>query len=159
MPKACNEASQHQRTRLMPPENGDPTHGARGSLSGKGWPTVRHRTPAAPPLGTGKQPFFRRCSRSRSLNPGALGLSQVHLGEGQTFAPLGEPHDPTVPGPSSAQSLTRGPLPEPPQLPDARLGRPRGWARAPRARRPRPSRPAGPGHSPGPRRRCASSAE
>lgn len=42
-------------------------------------PVFRHRTPAAPPLGTGKLPFFGRCSLSCSESPGAL--SQMHLGE------------------------------------------------------------------------------
>lgn len=77
---------------------------------GHGWLTVRHRTPAASPLGRGKRPFFRRCPPSGCQNPGALGLSQVHGGANGNRCSRRAPHDPAVPGPSSAQFRTRGPV-------------------------------------------------
>lgn len=112
--------------------------------AGQGWPTVRLRTPAASPLRRGKRPFFRRCPRSRSRNPGALGLSQVY--QRKTDAHWGSPHDPAVPGPSSAQSRTRAPSPPAPQLPAAPASGPQGGRGLHvRARRPAP---AGRGRTP-----------
>ena len=109
-------------------------------------PTAVHTSPASCKLrsrvcglgflvGTG--PVFGRCSGSRPENPGALGLSQVHIGERETAAPRGHPTTP----PSGASLLPRAPPPAPPQLPDAPLGLLGGWARAPRARLACPLRP------------------
>ncbi|XP_077853116.1 uncharacterized protein LOC106997496 [Macaca mulatta] len=99
-------------------------------------------------------------AQPHSLNPGALGLSQVQLagvgGAGETVAQGVAPQNPAVPGPSSAESGRKASLPPPPQLPDAPISGP-GVGADSTCAPPVPSRP-GPGHSPGPQRRSASSA-
>ena len=101
VPKACSEApdsSAHVSCLLKTEVPRVGPWARRRDRAGR-W----HRTPAAPPPPGEMQTALLPATLTVPLpESGALGPSQGHLGERETAAPRGAPHDPAFQGPSSA---------------------------------------------------------
>lgn len=156
MPKACKGASKRSTQVSCFLQIGVPLVRPEARCRDRaGRRLSKHRTPAALPLGTGKRPILRRCPRSRSLKPGAE-VKPGASGEGETVSPQGAPISP----PSQflfcpAQGIPSWHLPNF-QTPCSAAQEDGCGLHVCVAHA--HSCPAAPGHSPGPRRRCASSA-
>lgn len=133
-PKACTRRPAPVHTSLPPETIEGPALGALGSQSGQG----RLLGTGHPQLPSGERQtalLLRRC-RGPAARTRCAGQVRVHLGRGKS-ARGGTPR-PRFPGPLFCSSPAQAPHSRHPQLPDAFLGRPGGWARAPRALPPTP---------------------